>query len=120
MTPTLPGRFYHLVSAAYWHASDPNSDYYPAYFADEGFIHATIEPEQVERIANRIFGDSTDAVLLLEIETAKVLAEIRLEESKGHWYPHIYGGLNRAAVRRVGTMTRDTDGRLRFPTDWQT
>jgi uncharacterized protein (DUF952 family) len=118
MPPVIPPRIYHLVTATYLESVASDAEYFPHYFDEEGFIHATMEPEWVEKVANRIFANMDGEVKLLEVDTAKVQAEIRLEESKGHWYPHIYGGLNWDAILRTATLPRDADGHYHFPTEW--
>ena len=117
MTPDVPEVIYHFVPAAVFDGADPDELYYPDGFAEEGFIHTTVEPEWVEKIADRVLADHRGEVYLFEIDTELVLAEIRMEQAKGHWFPHIYGGLNRDAIRRTAALVRDTDGYFRFPNE---
>jgi uncharacterized protein (DUF952 family) len=121
MSPDAPATTYHLVPADYFDATDHERDYYPSYFAEEGFIHTTAEPEWVERIANRVLAEYDGRVYLIEIELARVRADVRIEQAKnGHWFPHIYGGLNRDAIRRTALLERDAAGGYRFPEAWLT
>ena len=119
MNKPTPAVIYHFTPAAHYDGSGPSEDYCPAYYEEEGFIHATAEPEWVERMANKILKDMQEAVYLLEIETAKVRAETIMEQAKnGHWFPHIFGGLNRDAVRRKVVLQRGADGLYVFPAEW--
>lgn len=119
MTPKVPPVIYHFTLASYFDLTDPTEDYYPVYYEEEGFIHSTAEPEWVERMANKILGECRDKAYLLEIETAKIKPKTIMEQAKnGHWFPHIFGGLNRDAILRKTTLERGADGLYLFPSEW--
>ena len=64
--------------------------------AEEGFIHcSTIE--QIPQVARRFFDGVSDLVLL-EIDTGKLSAEVRWELAGDQKYPHVYGPLNLDAI----------------------
>jgi uncharacterized protein (DUF952 family) len=77
--------------------------------AEEGFVHCSY-PEQVAGVAAVFYADADDLVLL-RIDTARVPAEIRVEDG----FPHVYGPIPVAAVTSAEQLTRDPTGRLQLP-----
>lgn len=104
---------YHLVDAQAWRAQSDDLLYRPASLAIEGFIHFS-ELGQVEATAERFYA-ATPSLLILEVDVAKLRADLRYELADGQRFPHLYGALHRAAVVRVGTMERDASGLYRLP-----
>ncbi|MDN5856197.1 MAG: DUF952 domain-containing protein, partial [Actinomycetia bacterium] len=76
-----------------------------------GFIHCSYR-HQVEGVANFLYADWNDALLLLEADPARIPSEIRVEQLDGapDEFPHIYGPLPTAAVSVVHTLVKRTDG----------
>ena len=76
--------------------------------ATEGFTHASTL-DQVLEVVNRL-APYDEEMMVLEIDVARVAAEIRYEESDGNgvFYPHIYGSVPREAI--VATHHLDWDG----------
>ena len=118
MAQPVPTIIYHMTTEASYAVDDADGGYKPDYFDEEGFIHTCAEPEWVERIGARVFPADAD-ILLLEVDTARVRAEIIVEAAKDHWFPHIFGSLNRDAVLRSSVMKRDDNGVPVFPVDWR-
>jgi uncharacterized protein (DUF952 family) len=82
----------------------------------EGFIHCAT-PEQVFRVANRLFRGQRNLVLLC-IDSAKVQATIQYDTvDSGERFPHIYGPLNTDAVTRTVILQPGQDGRFELPDD---
>jgi uncharacterized protein (DUF952 family) len=79
---------------------------------DVGFIHCSF-PSQVQRIADLVYRGRDD-VVLLEIDPARLTAELRVEPVGTDEFPHIYGELPVDAVLRVTPVPVDSDGRLRI------
>jgi uncharacterized protein (DUF952 family) len=105
-------RVYHLVACSAWEAC-VGPTYSAPSLATEGFIHCSAA-EQVAGSANRFYARQ-DALVLLEIDTAKLTCPLRDEPSKsGELFPHIYGPIPREAVVRVHTLERGADGRWTF------
>lgn len=77
--------------------------------AEEGFVHCSY-PDQVAGVAAAFYADADDLVLL-RIDTARVPAEIRVEDG----FPHVYGAIPVAAVTSVEPLSRDATGRLQLP-----
>ena len=105
---------YHLVPRAAWEASDPATDYVPAAFAAEGFIHCTDGADELAATANRHFSRLEGDLLALVLDPDRITSEIRYEDAR-RVYPHIYGPLNRDAILRVLVMPRAADGRFLPP-----
>jgi glutathione S-transferase len=93
---------YHLALADEWHAAQVAGEYRRSTLGkslDEvGFIHCS-HADQVRMIADLVYGDRTD-VVLLTIDPHRVGAEIRVENLDGgdQLFPHIYGPLPLNAV----------------------
>ena len=81
--------------------------------ADVGFIHCSTD-EQIEKTANRFYGDLTELVLLT-IDPVAVPADILWEPPTPGFdelFPHIYGPLPISAVNMHRFWTREGQ-------DWQ-
>ncbi len=105
---------YHLVPIDYWAAQPTDRPYAPADYAREGFIHCTQGEEQLAVVANRYYRNDSREWLVLVLDEPAVTAEIKYEPGHdGLLYPHIYGLLNRDAIREILHMPRDPDGTFR-------
>lgn len=122
----------HLVSKADWDALKADEPYVAASLASEGFIHCTAGEALMLDVANRFYKDQPGDFLLLEIDEAKLTAEVKWEapadpkpavatppEAKAEFgeqapsatlFPHVYGPINRDAVVRVRAAVRDASG----------
>ena len=105
---------YHILSGADWEAA-AGGDFYRGDTLDtEGFIHCSTA-EQVVDTANFLFRGRED-LLLLEIDEARLSAEVRYEDAgDGRLFPHIYGPMEVAAVVRVVEFPPGPDGRFSLP-----
>jgi len=107
----LPGIF-HVAIESVWEAADPDGSYTWSTrgrtLADVGYIHCSFE-HQVEPVAEAVYGDCEDLVVLT-IDPSAVGAPIKVENLEGgaERFPHIYGPLPTAAVRKVQRLTRRT------------
>ena len=62
-------------------------------------------------VANRYYRNDPRDWLVLVLDEQAVTSEIKYEPGRdGVLYPHIYGPLNRDAIREVLRMPRDPDG----------
>ena len=86
---------------------------------DVGYIHGSM-PEQTLPVANRHFLQYDDLILLC-IDHAKVLAEVKYElsPSSGQMYPHIFGPLNIDAVYATIPLQKDESGQFLAPDELQ-
>lgn len=104
----------HIVQRSLWEQASSSGSYQSDSWDSEGFIHCSAL-EQVCRVADLHFRGQTGLVLLL-IEPARVLPEIRYEAPHGEErFPHIYGPLNIDAVVRVVAFAPGDDGRFHLP-----
>lgn len=110
---------YHIASAADWAAAQRAGEYTTSTrgvsLAEQGFIHASTE-RQVAPVANMIYKGSGEDLLVLVIDTDRVVAEIRFEPVPGldEPFPHIYGPLNVDAVVEARPLVPDADGSFSF------
>ncbi|HNT25367.1 MAG TPA: peptide chain release factor N(5)-glutamine methyltransferase [Anaerolineales bacterium] len=109
MTESSP--IVHLCERSAWQAAQPQGQYRPAAFAQEGFIHCS-RPDQVVAVANRYYHGMQNMVLLW-IDPQRLEAALRWEESGHGVFPHIYGPLNTGAVTAVTDFSPDADGTFR-------
>jgi uncharacterized protein (DUF952 family) len=105
----MPSIIYHLAFRADWEAGQTTGEYRAPSLADEGFIHASRDEEQMLQVAARLFAGRTD-LLALEVDTGRLPADspvIREAARSGEIYPHVYGPINPDAVVRVRTLAPD-------------
>ena len=100
----------HLAGDTAWAEAARAGVYTADSLATEGFIHCSTPP-QVIPVANRLFHNRHDLVLL-QIDTAQLDAAIRYENLEGgtELYPHVYGPLPVSAVVRATPFPPDADG----------
>ncbi len=99
----------HLVPEDVWLAQRNASQYLPDGFSCEGFIHCTHGNDFAIEVGNRYYRDDPRSYLVLEIDLERVSAPVAYEDEERR-YPHIYGPLERHAVRRVSRIERAADG----------
>jgi uncharacterized protein (DUF952 family) len=109
---------YHIASAADWEQARGDGRYSMSTrgvtLAEQGFIHASTAA-QVALVANKYYKGEPD-LLLLVIDTDRVVREIRWEDVPGSDapYPHIYGPLNADAVIGTRPLEPGPDGEFSF------
>jgi uncharacterized protein (DUF952 family) len=80
----------------------------------DGFIHFSTAA-QVRETAARYFAGQDD-LLLISVEAATLGSALKWEPSRGGaLFPHLYGALALAAVRKIEPLPRAADGRHGFP-----
>ena len=106
---------FHITQRGEWERAEREGVYRTPTLASEGFIHCSLL-EQVMRTANTLFRGQTGLVLL-EIETVQVEAEIRYENCEGgqELFPHVYGALDVGAVTQVAALEPGEDGSFTMP-----
>lgn len=90
---------YHITASDTWERESRGGEYRHPSLAMEGFIHCSLE-EQVPGTLEKFF-PSRDGLILLEIDAARLRAELRYENG----YPHVYGPLNVDAVVAVRSLS---------------
>lgn len=106
---------YKLVPADVWSDALSTGRIEPADIdLQDGYIHLSTA-EQVLETARLHFAGAADLVAL-EIDLSKVTGQIRYEVApkRGAAFPHLYGDLDVAAVRRAISL-RPIDGGYAFP-----
>lgn len=106
---------YHLCRRAAWEAAGRDGLYYgPLRREGETFLHFSTRA-QVEESAARHCSGLSD-LMLLEVTAADLGEAMRWEVSRGGaLFPHLYGPLPLAAVRRSWDLPLGEDGRHVFP-----
>ena len=105
---------YHITTAAAWAAARAAGAYSPDSLASEGFIHFSTR-EQLLWVADRFYRGEP-GLLLLAVDTERLTAELRYEESEpGMRFPHLYGPLNLDAVVAAHPFPPKPDGSFELP-----
>lgn len=87
---------FHLALRSDWEAARREGSYRISTrgrtLAEEGFIHAS-RRNQVQGVHDAYYGDVTEPMVLLEIDPARLTAELVLEVPDGadQGFPHVYG-----------------------------
>lgn len=102
----MPSIIYHLAFRDDWEAGSAAGEYVAPSLAEEGFIHASADEEQMLRVAARLFAGRTD-LLALDVDTERLDEDspvIREPARSGEIYPHVYGPIDPDAVVRVRSL----------------
>jgi uncharacterized protein len=117
----LTNRIYHIALEKDFHRLSTGDKYTPASFEECGFVHCALR-ESVLQVANDYFGNVTERILLVCLDTSKLTAEVRYEAAvpepgagTGHLstaalFPHVYGSIDLAAVCGLGVLRRGENG----------
>jgi uncharacterized protein (DUF952 family) len=106
---------YHMCREAEWRAAEKTGSY-PGSSQDvaDGFIHFSTAAQVVASAARHRAGQR--GLVLLEVDPAELGAALRWEQARGgELFPHLYGALPCAAVRRVSPLPLGADSRHVFP-----
>lgn len=105
---------YHITTETAWRAAQGAGVYSADTLASEGFIHLST-CDQVPGVAGRFFRGQ-HGLVLLEVDPARLAAELRYEESEpGEFFPHLYGPLNLDAVVSAHAFPPAADGSFSMP-----
>ena len=107
----MPSIIYHLAFRSDWEAGLAAGEYRAPSLAEEGFIHASGDEEQMLRVAARLFAGRDD-LLVLDVDTDKLPEDspvIREPARSGEIYPHVYGPIDPHAVVRIRALVPDAD-----------
>ena len=115
-TPPGRARIYHITTAAELRAHSVGDWYTPPSLAREGFVHCTATRSTLLAVARDYYDAATPPLLVLEIDPARLAAELRFEApapiagggtghlASGELFPHLYGPLELSAVVGVGEL----------------
>jgi uncharacterized protein (DUF952 family) len=94
-------RIYHVATLADWRQAQQSGTYamstYGRTLEEEGYIHAA-RHDQVPVVRDRYYADVTEPLVVLEVETDGLEAEVRDEQVGDEVYPHVYGPIPVSAV----------------------
>jgi uncharacterized protein (DUF952 family) len=94
-------RIFHIATLADWKQAQESGTYttstYGRSLEQEGFIHAARD-DQVPTVRDRFYGEVSEPLVVLEIETDLLDADVRDEQVGDEVYPHIYGPVPTSAV----------------------
>jgi glutathione S-transferase len=94
-------RIFHIATLADWQEAQRTGSYTTSTIGrtleEEGFIHAAYD-EQVPVVRDRFYADVTEPLVVLEIDTDLLAAEVREEQVGDEVYPHVYGPIPASAV----------------------
>jgi len=80
----------------------------------DGFIHFSTAEQAAETAAKHFAGQRD--LMLVSVDVAALGDRLKWEPSRGGaLFPHLYGGLELAAARRVEPLPLDASGRHVFP-----
>ena len=110
-------RIFHIVAPSTWAEATRRGAYLPATYDSDGFVHFSFA-DQVARVANAIYRDEPDLVVI-EIESDAVPSELRVEDSyaAGEEFPHVYGPIPTDAAMATHPLTRTDEGDWAFSPD---
>lgn len=118
---------FHLVQAELWEAAVSNdAAYYPPTYKQDGFTHATANPELLMNVANHFYQDVPGKWLCLKMTSDSLIAggvevvfegtapvgdkEANFDGTDDELFPHILGGIHQSAVLEVYDVVRAEDG----------
>lgn len=116
--PGNKGIIYHLAPESEFRDLIHHGEYAPALFEKDHFIHCTEKPSTLLKVANDYFSKMKEAIVVVEINTSSVLAEVKFEapapvagagmkhSEDDVLFPHIYGSLNVSAVTGIGHLQK--------------
>lgn len=120
---------FHLIQADLWRSAKTSGTvYYPPTYQQDGFTHATANPDLLLNVANHFYTDVPGEWLCLKMTVASLKAsgiEVVFEGtapvgdkqpefsgSEDELFPHILGGIPPGAVLDVLQVDRTDDGRF--------
>lgn len=98
----MPGmRIFHIATLADWKDAEASGSYRMSTLGrtleQEGYIHAA-RHDQVPSVRDRYYADVTEPLVVLEVETDLLDAEVRDEQVGEEVFPHVYGPIPSSAV----------------------
>lgn len=101
---------FHITTKNDWKNLNNSGTYEPESLDSEGFIHCSTGA-QVEEIANRLFADK-DEIMLLVIDATMLRDDIKYEkdEETGEKFPHLYCSLSNNAIIDKITIKAEDNG----------
>lgn len=104
---------FHIARNQDWLAATKQGEYRISSLATEGFIHCS-DLNQVARVANYHF-KGQQGLILLEINTNEIKAEIKYEGETEEKFPHIYGPIDLESVVKTHEFESAQNGIFEIP-----
>jgi uncharacterized protein len=98
----------------------PGDPYVPGTRDAAGFVHASPDERAALAVANALYRQADEPMVALQIDTARLSAQVRYEPAdpvpppgvpEGTLFPHIYGPVETSAVVGMRYLRRDAAGR---------
>ena len=110
-----PTQIYHMVAVPRWQSWPVDTDYLPAEYANDGFVHCTAGDELMVAVANRFYRNVAGEFMVLVIDTTRLTSPLLWEapqpgDTLAPLFPHIYGPITAAAIIGTKVMHRAPDG----------
>ena len=96
---------YHLISQSEFDHQPADEPLIEPSFAGEGFIHLSATAEHVTWVANRLYRDVVDLVVLV-LDEQLLTAPVRYDPTADGVFPHLYGPLDREAIVDIEPLRR--------------
>jgi uncharacterized protein (DUF952 family) len=115
------GSIHHLAPASELLAATSDEIYAPARLPEDGFVHCSGSPAQTLLVADDYFAGLREPLIVLVIEPSLLGAPLRYEApaplaggGRAHLdgavaFPHVYGPIERRAIRAAGVLERRRD-----------
>jgi len=120
---------FHLVQADLWEAAvSGNAEYFPPTYDQDGFTHATANPDLLLNVANHFYQDVPGRWMCLRMTLDSLKAvgtkvvfegtapvgdkEADFSGTDDELFPHVMGGIKPAAVIEAHSVTRSQDGKF--------
>jgi len=115
-------RIFHVTTAAEWDAARESDSYRRstrgASLDEVGFIHLS-DADQLPRVADFLYRDAAEPLVVLELESDELLAagaELRWEDGgAGEDFPHLYGAIELPWVLTARPAGFGADGAFAWP-----
>ena len=110
----------HITESTTWAAAKSDGEYRMSTrgvtLDEQGFIHCSLR-HQLRPVAEFLYGQTAEDLVVLRIDAGKLTAPVRFEvpEPGAEEFPHVYGPIPVDAVVEVIPVGRDADGRLILP-----
>ncbi len=123
---SAPQVIYHLTSGSELRAGCTSDAYAPARLPEDGFVHCSEGVDVTLAVASDYFVSLDEPLFVLEIDPSKLAAQLRFEApapipgggrqhpEDAETFPHVYGPIERVAIRAVGRLEKD-GRRYRWP-----
>jgi uncharacterized protein (DUF952 family) len=104
-----------MVTVPRWQSWPADTDYLPAEYAKDGFVHCTAGDDLMVSVANRFYQQIPGDFMVLVIDTTRLASPLLWEapqpgDTLAPLFPHIYGPITAAAIVGTKTMQRAPDG----------